>query len=89
MRALALLNGRRLMAVTRVAYGCSPTLLLAQTGKLGSYTGTINVSGTEVSPQVTFRAAVKVILPVSERDGSSVTADFLTDDAPNAWRTNC
>jgi hypothetical protein len=61
-----------------------PPLALAQSGKLGSYTGTIQVSGTEVSPQVTFRATVKVSLPITERDNSSITADFITEDAPNA-----
>jgi len=62
----------------------SPALVLAQSGKLGSYTGTLQVSGTEASPLVTFRATVKVVLPVTERDSRSITADFLTEDAPNA-----
>ena len=62
----------------------SPAPVLAQTGKLGAYSGTITVSGTEVSPQVTYRATVKVTLPVTERDARSITADFLTEDAPHA-----
>lgn len=74
----------RWIALAVVASAASPAIVLAQAGKLGSYTGTINVSGTEVSPQVTFRATVKVSLPVTERDGSSVTSDFLSDEAPNA-----
>lgn len=61
-----------------------PALVQAQTGKLGSYTGTLQVSGTEVSPHVSYRATVKVSLPVTERDSSSITADFITEDAPNA-----
>jgi hypothetical protein len=67
-----------------VVGACSPALVLAQPGKLGAYAGTIGVSGTEVSPQVTYRATVKVTLPVTERDARSVTADFLTEDAPHA-----
>jgi len=62
----------------------SPVLVRAQPGKLGAYSGTIKVSGTEVSPQVVFRATVKVNLPVTERDKSSITSDFMTVDAPNA-----
>ena len=74
----------RLIALAIVAGASSPTPVLAQSGKLGTYSGTISVSGTEVSPQVSYRATVKVNLPVTERDGSSITADFMTEDAPNA-----
>lgn len=74
----------RCLAMALAACAASPALVLAQTGKLGAYTGTIAVSGTEVSPVATFRARVKVTLPVTERDASSITADFLTEDAPNA-----
>lgn len=56
----------------------------AQTGKLGTYKGTINVSGTEVDPKVTYRASVKVNLPVSQRKDTSVTAEFLAGEAPDA-----
>ena len=37
----------------------------AQAGKNGAYVGTIEVTGTEISPKVSFRASVKVNLPVS------------------------
>ena len=74
----------RLIALAIVAGASSPAPVLAQSGKLGTYSGTINVSGTEVSPQVIYRATAKVNLPVTERDGSSITADFMTEDAPNA-----
>ena len=74
----------RWMTLALATCALSPTLLLAQSGKLGSYIGTLQVSGTEVSPQVTYRATVKVNLPVTERDSSSITADFITEDAPNA-----
>ncbi len=56
----------------------------AQSKNLGSYTGTIDVSGTQFGPEVTYRARIKVSLPVSERDGSSITAEFLAGEAPNA-----
>ena len=74
----------RCITVALATGALCPPLALAQSGKLGSYTGTIQVSGTEVSPQVTFRATVKVSLPITERDNSSITADFITEDAPNA-----
>lgn len=56
----------------------------AQPAKLGAYTGTINVTGTEIDPKVSYRASVKVTLPVTQRDKSSVTAEFLAGEAPNA-----
>jgi len=54
----------------------------AQSGKLGAYAGTFEVSGTQFGPEVTYRATVKVSLPVSRRDASSVTAEFLAGEAP-------
>jgi len=56
----------------------------AQSKNLGSYVGTIEVSGTQFGPEVTYRARVKVNLPVSERNGSSISAEFLGGEAPNA-----
>ncbi len=72
------------IAAAVVAGAAGPVAVLAQPAKLGTYTGTINVSGTEVSPQVVFRATVKANLPVTERDSRSVTSDFLSGEAPNA-----
>ncbi len=74
----------RWITVALAAGAFSPALVLAQSGKLGSYTGTLQVAGTEVSPKVIFRATVKVSLPVTERDSSSITSDFMSEDAPNA-----
>jgi hypothetical protein len=71
----------RWITVALATGALSTALVLAQSGKLGSYTGTLQVSGTEVNPQTTFRATVKVSLPVTERDSSSFTADFITDGA--------
>jgi hypothetical protein len=56
----------------------------AQPAKLGAYSGTIKVAGTEIDPKVSYRASVKVTLPVTQRDKSSVTAEFLAGEAPNA-----
>ncbi|MES2581132.1 MAG: hypothetical protein V4627_00320 [Pseudomonadota bacterium] len=58
--------------------------VLAQSGKFGAYAGTVQVSGSEVNPKVSYRATVKLKLPVTERDAGAITADFLTEDAPNA-----
>lgn len=74
----------RMVAMTVVAAVCCCGLAQAQSGKLGAYTGTIQVSGIQVSPQTSYSAQVKVSLPVTERDGSSVTAEFLAGEAPNA-----
>jgi len=82
MRLAPCFNGVIIAAV--VAGAAVPAAVLAQPAKLGAYTGTINVSGTEVSPQVVFRATVKVSLPVTERDNRSVSSDFLSGEAPNA-----
>ncbi len=51
---------------------------------LGSYTGTFEVSGTQFGPAVTYRASGKLSLPVSQRSGSAITAEFLSGEAPNA-----
>ncbi|MDP2371954.1 hypothetical protein [Rhodoferax sp.] len=56
----------------------------AQAGKLGSYSGTINASGTLNSPQVSYRATIKLTLPVTQRNASSISAEFLAGEAPNA-----
>jgi hypothetical protein len=74
----------QVITAAAVAIACGSGPVLAQAGKLGSYTGTITVSGTEIDPKVSYRASVKVSLPVSERDASSVTAEFLAGEAPDA-----
>lgn len=57
----------------------------AQT-KLGLYSGSINIAETLDLPnlKLTSRATVKVILPVTERDSSSISAEFLSGEAPPA-----
>ena len=74
----------RAMASAACACIFGPAGALAQTGKLGTYTGTIEVTGTEISPKVSYRASVKVNLPVSSRKTDAVTADFLAGEAPDA-----
>ena len=59
----------------------------AQPARLGAYTGTVKLQGTEVSPKVTYSVTAKVTLPVSQRDKSSVTAEFLAGEAPNSTVT--
>jgi hypothetical protein len=63
---------------------CGPGFALAQPAKLGTYSGTISATGTEVDPKVSYRVRAKVSLPVTERKGSSVTAEFLAGEAPNS-----
>ena len=73
-----------------LAYGigigalCFPAAALPPQAKLGAYTGTINATGTQVDPKVSYRVRAKVTLPVTERDGSSVTAEFLAGEAPDS-----
>lgn len=74
----------RVIAIATVACACSSGFVQAQSGKFGAYSGTINVSGTGINPQVSYRASVKVSLPVTQRDKSSATAEFLAGEAPNA-----
>ncbi len=72
------------IAMTVVLCVFSSVLVQAQSNNLGVYSGTIKVSGTEIDPQVSYRASVKVSLPVSQRDSTSVTAEFLAGEAPPA-----
>jgi len=72
------------IAITVVGFACSSGFAQAQSSKFGAYSGTIKVSGTEINPQVTYRATVKVNLPVTQRDSTSATAEFLAGEAPEA-----
>ncbi len=71
------------IAVTLV-YACSSGFVQAESNTFGTYSGTINVTGTEISPLANYRARVKVSLPVTQRDKASATAEFLAGEAPNA-----
>ncbi|MEQ1516559.1 MAG: hypothetical protein ABL931_08740 [Usitatibacteraceae bacterium] len=63
---------------------CAPGFAHAQAGKLGAYTGTINATGKDTAPQVSYKVSAKVTLPVTERKANSVTSEFLAGEAPNA-----
>ncbi len=53
----------------------------AQKGKPGAYVGTFEVSGSERDPKVSYKATVKVNLPVTRRTPDAIEADFLAGDA--------
>lgn len=63
---------------------CCSGLAHAQLNDLGSYQGTIKVSGTEVDPRVSYRASIKVSLPVTQRDDESINAELYSGEAPDA-----
>jgi hypothetical protein len=58
----------------------------AQGGKLGTYTGVVSVSGSEIEKhsKVDFRATVKVSLPVVSRKEGSTRAEADDVDKPSA-----
>jgi hypothetical protein len=61
----------------------------AQGGKLGAYTGTVTISGTELSAggnpgKVDFRATVKITLPLTSRSATSAMAELDDVDKPSA-----
>jgi hypothetical protein len=61
----------------------------AQNGKLGAYVGTVNISGTETGKQtnVTFRASVKIGIPVESNSKSNTRAEVNDVDKPSATAT--
>ena len=74
-------------AIAALALLVCTTTVHAQSGKLGAYVGTLKVSGSEISPKVTYRASAKVTLPVTDRRNDFINADFLSEEAPNATVT--
>lgn len=72
------------IVIAALATVCGINPAQAQTGKLGNYGGTINISGTLTDPQVSYRASIKLSLPVTQRNASSISAEFLSGEAPNA-----
>ena len=71
-------------AIVACACICIVGLAHAQSSDLGAYVGTIKVSGTEIDPQVSYSASIKVNLPVTQRDDESITAEFYSGEAPDA-----
>lgn len=81
---------RGLSALAVVAIACVGITGAAQaeSGKLGVYSGTVTMSGTELGQEnVTFRASVKVSLPLTDGDKSSATAEVGDIDKPSAMAT--
>ncbi len=74
------------LAAMALLCACSISGVQAQTSKLGAYSGSINVSETLSRPnlRLSTRATVKVKLPITERDSSSISAEFLSGEAPAA-----
>ena len=77
------MNSKTLAAALAASFSCLVISAHAQKGpgKLGAYVGTFEVSGSERSPQVTYKATVKVNLPVTGRTADAIEADFLGGDA--------
>jgi hypothetical protein len=80
------MNSKTLAAVLAAAFSCLAFPAHAQqgAGKLGAYSGTFEVAGTERDPKVAYKATVKVNLPVTGRTANAIDADFLGGEAPPA-----
>ena len=73
----------RAIVAALVLCACAPNVL-AQSKKLGTYKGVIQVSESLDTPNLRFsyRATVKLSMPVSRRDGDKISAEFLSGEAP-------
>ena len=74
-------HGRNAASAALVLLALAATPAAAQS--LGAYEGTIQVSGVQSGPAVTYKAKIKLVMPISSRDGSSISAEFLAGEAPN------
>ena len=65
---------------------CSTADVHGQSNKLGTYRGVINASENLIQPnfRLSTKATVRISLPVSERGSSSISSEFLSDEAPPA-----
>jgi len=72
------------VAVVTCASICVFGLAHAQSNDLGTYQGTIKVSGTEIGPEVSYSASIKISLPVTQRDDESISSEFFSGEAPDA-----
>lgn len=60
----------------------------ADSSKLGVYSGTVIVSGTEIGQEnVTYRASVKISMPLTDRSDSSAVAELGDIDKPSTMAT--
>ena len=74
-----------IVGVIALALAFASAIASAQPKKsLGAYVGTINVSASEISPKVNYRATIKVNLPLTEKDGS--TAQRTTFPMNRRWQ---
>ena len=73
------MNNKLLVSLAVFLAIAAPTVL-AQKKSLGAYDGTFEVSGSERDPKVTYKATVKVKLPVTERTADAINVDVLTGD---------
>lgn len=74
------------LAVAAVAFAGFAGVALAQGGKLGTYTGTVAISGVESEKhsKVTFRANVKIAMPLTSGNARSAMAEIGDVDKPSA-----
>lgn len=49
---------------------------------LGTYTGTIDITGSQANPDVKYKGRLTLAMPISENKGSSLSAEFLAGEAP-------
>ena len=77
----------KLATLALAAVACAG-MAQAQGSKLGVYTGTVVVSGTELGLEnVTFSASVKISLPLTSADKASAMAELDDVDKPSALAT--
>jgi hypothetical protein len=77
-----------LLALAAVACASATQAVQAQSSKLGVYTGTVVLSGTELGQEkVTFSASVKISLPLTSSSKSSAMAELDDVDKPSAFAT--
>lgn len=75
------MNNKIFMGALGAACCCVALSIPAQApGKHGAYAGTFEVSGSERDPQVTYKATVKVNLPVTRRDADAIEVDALSGE---------
>lgn len=75
---------KKLLVALATALALTAPAVHAQKKSLGAYEGTFQVSGSERDPVVTYKATVKVKLPVTERTADAINVDLLGGDGPPA-----
>jgi len=76
------------LAVAAMACAGMTGAAQAQAGKLGVYTGTVAITGTELGQEkVSYRALVKISLPLTSANSRSAMAELDDVDKPSATAT--